>query len=58
MSGYELEGAIRSMANLRAVWPDGLPAELLKVFVNEIESDTLGFFHKIVVAVLRGGDVP
>ena len=31
-SRYEVEEAIRALANRKAVGPDGLPAELLKVF--------------------------
>ena len=46
------------MANRKAVGPDGLPAELLKVLVDEVELNTLGKFHDIIVAVWRGGGVP
>ena len=57
-SRYEVENAIRAMANRKAVGPDGLPAELLKVLADEGDSDTLGNFYEIIVAVWRGGVVP
>ena len=34
-SRYKVEEAIRALANRKAVRPDGLPAELLKVLVDE-----------------------
>ena len=34
-SRYEEEEAIRALANRKAVGPDGLPAELLKVLADE-----------------------
>ena len=55
-SRYEVEEAIRALANRKTVGPDGLPAELLKVFEGEL--DTLGNCHDIIVAVWRGGGVP
>ena len=57
-SRYEVEEAIRALANRKAVGPDGLPAELLKVLADEGELDTLGNFHDIIVAVWRGVGVP
>ena len=57
-SRYEVEEAIRALANRKAIGSDGLPAELLKVLADEGELDTLGKFHDIVVAVWRGGGVP
>ena len=36
-SRYEVEEAIRALANRKAVGPDGLPAELLKVLADEGE---------------------
>ena len=57
-SSYEVEEAIRALANREAVGPDGLPAELLKVLADEGELNTLGGFHAIIVAVWRGGGVP
>ena len=50
-SRYEVEEAIRALANRNAVGPDGLPAELLKVLADEGELNTLGKFHDIIVAV-------
>ena len=41
------------MAYDKAVGPDGLPVELLKVLVDEGDSDNLASFYEIVVAVLR-----
>ena len=39
-SRYEVEEAIRALANRKAVGPDGLPAELLKVLADEGELNT------------------
>ena len=58
LSRYEVEEAIHALANRKAVGPDGLPAELLKVLADEGELDTLGKFHDISVAVWRRGGVP
>ena len=57
-SSYEVEEAIRALANRKAVGPDGLPAGLLQVLADEGELSTLGKFRDIVVAVWRGGGVP
>ena len=57
-SRYEAEEAICALTNRKAVGVDGLPVELLKVFADEGELDTLGKFHDIIVAVWRGGGVP
>ena len=57
-SRYEIEEAIRALANRKAVGPDGLPVEFLKVLADEGEFNTLGNFHDIIVAVWRGGGVP
>ena len=46
------------MANQKAVGPNGLPAEPIKVFADEGEFNTLGNFHDIIVAVWRRGGVP
>ena len=48
---YEVEEAIWGMANRKAVGPHGLPVELLKVSVDEGDSDILGNLYEIVVAV-------
>ena len=57
-SRYEVEEAMRALANRKAAGPDGLPAERLKVLANEGEFNTLGNFHDIIVAVWMGGGVP
>ena len=57
-SRYEVVEAIRALANRKAVGPDGLAAELLKVLADEGELNTLGKFHDTIVAVWRGGGVP
>ena len=57
-SRYEVEEAIRALANRKAVGPYGLSAELLKVLSDEGELNTLGKFPDIIVAVWRGGGVP
>ena len=57
-SWYEVKEAICLLANRKAVRPDGLPAELLKVSADEGELNTFGKFHDIIVAVWRGGGVP
>ena len=49
---------IRVMANCKAVGPDGLPVELLKVLVDERDSDNLASFYETIVAVWRRGRVP
>ena len=55
---YEVEEAINVLANRKAVGPDGLPAELLKVLADEGELNTVGKFYDIIVAVWTGGGVP
>ena len=55
-SKYDVEGAIRTLADRKAVGPDGLPAELVKVLADG--ENTLGKSHDIIVAVWRGGGVP
>ena len=57
-SRYEVEEAIRALANRKAAGPDGFPAELLEVLADEGELNTLGKFHDIIVAMWRGGGVP
>ena len=57
-SRYEVEEAIRALANRKVIGPDGLPAERLKVLANGGELNTLGTFHDVIVCVWRGGGVP
>ena len=57
-SRYEVEEAIRAMANRTAVGSGGLPVEFVKVLVDEEDSDTLGNLCGIVVAVWRQGHAP
>ena len=57
-SRYEVEETTRALANRKAIGPDGLPAELLKVLADQGEKlDTLGTFHDIIVAMWGGGGV-
>ena len=55
---YEVEEAIRRLANRKVSGPDGLPAELFIVLADEGELNTAGTFHDMIVAVWRGGGVP
>ena len=50
-SRYEVEEAIRALANRMAVGSDGRLVELLKVLADEGEMDMLGKVHDIIVAV-------
>ena len=52
----EVASALRSMANAKAVGPDELPVELLKL---ELHHDTtvLRKFHKVITRVWRDGRV-
>ena len=50
----EMTAAIKSKANEKAVGPDSLPAELLKLD----DPVVLGHFHSILLPVWRKGDVP
>ncbi|CAB1113113.1 unnamed protein product [Ectocarpus sp. CCAP 1310/34] len=53
----EIEEAVREMANRKAVGPDDLPAELIKLFLDG-DQGLLREFHAIVVDVWQTGDVP
>ena len=53
-----MEEAIRALANRKAVGPDGLQAELLKVFADEGGLNTLGKFNDTIVAVWRESGAP
>ena len=50
LSRYEVEEAMRALANRMTVGPNGLPAEPLKVLAEKGGLDTLGRFHDIIVA--------
>ncbi|CAB1121152.1 unnamed protein product [Ectocarpus sp. CCAP 1310/34] len=52
----EVEEAVREMANRKAVGPDDLPAELIKLFLDG-DQGFLREFHAIVVDVWQTGDV-
>ena len=56
-SRYEVEEAIRAMANSKAIGPGGLPVELLKVPVDEGDPGNLRNFYEFVVAMWRRGRV-
>ena len=57
-SRYEVEEAIRALANRKVVGLDGPPSELLKVLTDKGDLITLGKVHDIIVAVWRGRGVP
>ena len=50
--------AQRSMANGKAMGPDELPAELLKLGLSDSSHEILLAFHDIIVAVWMTGEVP
>ena len=50
--------ALRSMANGKAVGPDELPAELLKLGPSDSSHEILLVFYDIIVAVWMTGEVP
>ena len=50
--------ALRSMANCKAMGPDELPAELLKLGLSDSSHEILLAFHDIIVAVWMTGEVP
>ena len=53
----ELIGALRSMANSKAVGPDELPVELLKLGLNH-DPTVLREFHRVIKLVLHQRKVP
>ena len=58
---FEVEEIIKSMSNRKSVGPDELPAELLKLALDEDRDGNrriLEQFHVIVIAIWRGGGVP
>ena len=54
----ETQRALRSMANGKAMGPDELPAELLKLGLSDSPHEILLAFHGIIVAVWMPGEVP
>ena len=54
----ETKKALRSMANGKAMGPDGRPAELLKLGLSDSSHEILLAFHDIIVAVWMTGEVP
>ena len=54
----ETKKALRSMANGKAMGPDKLPAELLKLGLSTSSHEILLAFHDIIVAVWMTGEVP
>ena len=53
----ELIGALRSMANAKAVGPDKLPVELLKLGMN-LDPTLLWEFHRVIKLVWNQREVP
>ena len=54
----ETKKALRSMANGKAMGPDELPVELLKLGLSVSSHEILLPFHDIIVAVWMTGEVP
>ena len=54
----ETKKALRSTANGKAMGPDELPAELLKLGLSDSSHEILLAFHGIIIAVWMTGDVP
>ena len=54
----ETKKALRSMANGKAMGPDELPAELLKLGLSDSSHEILLAFHDIIMAVWMTGEVP
>ena len=54
----ETKKALRSMANGKAMGPDELPAELLKLGLSDSSHKVLLAFHSMIVAVWMAGEVP
>ncbi|CAB1116625.1 unnamed protein product [Ectocarpus sp. CCAP 1310/34] len=52
----EVEEPVREMANRKAVGPDDLPTELIKLFFLDGDQGLLREFHAIVVDVWQTGD--
>ena len=54
----ETKKALRSIANSKAMGPDELPSELLKLGLSDSPHEILLAFHDIIVAVWLTGEVP
>ena len=54
----ETKNALRSMANRKAMGPDELPVELLKLGLSDSSHEILLAFHGLIVAVWMTGEVP
>ena len=54
----ETKKALRSMVNGKAMGPDELPAELLKLVLSDSSHEILLAFHDIIVDVWMTGEVP
>ena len=53
----EIATAMKAMANAKAVGPDGLPAELLKLGLQQ-DRTILREFHRLTILIWRQGKVP
>ena len=53
----EIARAMKTMANEKAVGPDGLPAELLKLELQQDRTILLEF-HRLTTLIWREGKVP
>ena len=54
----ETKKTLRPMANDKAMGPDELPVELLKLGLSDSSHEILLAFHDIIVAVWMTGEVP
>ena len=53
----EVATAMKAAANAKAVRPDGLPVELLKLGLHQIQTTFLDF-HLLILLIWREGSVP
>ena len=54
----EIATAMKAMANAKAVGPDGLPAELLKLGLQQEDRTILRELHRLTILIWRQGKVP
>ena len=54
----EIATAMKAMANAKAVEPDGLPAELLKLGLQQEDRTILRELHRLTTLIWRQGKVP